>query len=371
MREGGTAGERSVETGSIDAGQAARGGLRYPADRVCIVLLTGLGDVVMGLPLAGALKDHDPGRHVTWIVEPMPAAVLRPHPSIDEVVVFEKKRGWRGVLDLRRKLAGRRFDLTINLNVYFKSVWPTLLSGAPHRLGFDRARAFDYSWLASNHHVPARPRAHTQDMFLEFAEFLGIQGARGDAYRIAITDDERRAQAEFFGRVDRPVVAIVPASANHKKDWMAERWARVVDALEHDFGFRTMLVGGRGEREMRIAHDIVAHASVKPLWAMGDPVRSMIWQLEGSALVLGPDTGPLHLARALGRPVVGLYGHTNPWRVGPWRAYQELWIDRYTDPGEAPDPSRFDPKWQRMEQITPEDVLERVQTAVERYVRKV
>ncbi len=100
---------------------------------------------------------------------------------------------------------------------------------------------------------------------------------------------------------------------------------------------------------------------------MGDPIRRMAWMLERSALVLAPDTGPLHIARALDVPVVGLYGHTNPWRAGPYRRYQDLWVDRYTEPGEQPDPSGFAPKRGRMEQITVDDVLERVQRAVDRY----
>ncbi|HEX7239702.1 MAG TPA: glycosyltransferase family 9 protein [Longimicrobiaceae bacterium] len=343
------------------------GPLRYGADRVCVVLLTGLGDVVNGLPLVNALRDHAPGLHVTWVAEPMPAQVLRPHPAVDEVVVYEKKRGVAGVLDLRRKLAGRRFDLTLNLNVYTKSVWPTLLSGAPHRLGFDRARTFEGVWLASNHRLAPRPRAHTVDMFLEFAEHLGVPVGPPE-WRIPFTEEESRERAEFFAAVDRPVAAVIPASANHKKDWLSDRWAEVVDALEHDFGFRVVLMGGRGERETRIAREITGRTSARPLSAMGDPVRRMAWMLAGSALVVAPDTGPLHLARALDVPVVGLYGHTNPWRVGPYRKYQDLWIDRYTEPGQAPDPSDFTAKWERMERITARDVLERVQHAVAHYL---
>ena len=340
--------------------------LRYPSRRVCIVLLTGLGDVVQGLPVVNALKDHDPGRHITWVVEPMPAPVLQPHPSVDDVVVYRKKDGLRGLRRLWRDLAGRRFDLTLNLNVYTKSIWPTLFSRAPHRLGFDRARTFEGVWLAANHHLEPRPRAHTQDNFMEFVEHLGIRDTKVE-YRIAITPEERRAQAAFFAPLEgRPVVTLVPASAIRRKDWMAERYARLVDALEHDLGFRTLLVGGRGERETAIAREIVGRASAKPLWAMGDPVRSMIWQIEGSALVIAPDTGPLHLARALEVPGIGLFGHTNPWRCGPY-GYHELWIDRYTDPGAAPDPARRDPRHGRMEQITVEDVLERVETVVRRH----
>jgi heptosyltransferase I len=136
--------------------------LRYPAEHVCVVLLTGLGDVIHGLPIVNSLKDHDPLRRITRVVEPMPAAALRHHPSIDEVVVYRRRDGVRGVRDLRRDLAGRGIDPTLNLNVYPKSAWPTLLARAPHRLGFDRDRAREGTWLARSdgaHHRGRRAGA--------------------------------------------------------------------------------------------------------------------------------------------------------------------------------------------------------------------
>jgi heptosyltransferase I len=339
--------------------------LRYPAKNVCLVLLTGLGDVIHGLPIVNALKDDDPARRITWVVEPMPSAALRHHPSIDRVVVYHKKRGLKGLGQLRRDLAGGDFDLTINLNVYIKSAWPTLLSGAPHRLGFGRDRAMEGTWMAANHHLPPGPRAHTQDLFFEFLHHLGLPTPDPLDWRIAFTDEEQREQAAFFAPLrDRPIVALVPASANAKKDWFADRYARVIDALERDFGFRTMLIGGPGAREQAIAREIVDHAETKPLWALGDSVRRLMWLIDGAQLLVAPDTGPVHIARALGVPVVGLFGHTNPWRVGPYRAWEDLWIDRYTEPGEPPDPSNWTPKLGRMELITEDDVLERVQRAV-------
>lgn len=333
--------------------------------RICIVLLTGLGDVVMGLPVANALKRHVPGVRITWVSEPMPSGVLCPHPAVDEVVVYEKSRGARGILGLRDRLAGGRFDLTINLNYYFKSVWPTLLSGAPRRLGFDWGRSRDGTWFACNEHIAPRPRAHTQEMFLEFLDHLGVPRQPVE-WRITLTEEERRQQADFFRQFEgRPVVAVVPASANERKDWFADRYARVVDTLQGDLGYRVMLIGGPGERETRIACEICALTRSEPVWALGDGIRRLLWLIEGSQLVIAPDTGPVHIARALEVPVIGLYGHTNPWRVGPYRRFQDLWIDRYTEPDEAPDPSRFDPRQGRMELIRPEDVLERVQRARE------
>jgi heptosyltransferase I len=346
--------------GANEAGAAsgARGleGVRS----VCIVLLTGLGDVIHGLPIVNALKRAKPSLRITWVVEPMPAPVLAHHASVDDVVVYRKRDGLRGVVALRRELASRSFDLTLNFNIYFKSIWPTVLSGSPVRLGFDRGRSRDLVWLASNRRLPeGRPRRHTQDLFLEFLEVLGVEPEPLE-WRLAPTAPERAEQASFFAQFDRPVAAVVPASANPKKDWLPERYAEVVDALSHDFGYAPVLVGGPSERERRLAAEIVAASSRPPVLALGDGIRRLLWVLEGSALVIAPDTGPVHMARAMEVPVVGLYGHTSPWRVGPYRRYEDLWVDAYSDPGEAGDASITAPRLGRMERITAAEVLERV-----------
>jgi heptosyltransferase I len=326
------------------------------------VLLTGLGDVVHGLPVVNALKRAWPETRITWVVEPMPAGILQPHPAIDDVIVYEKKRGLAGVVDLRRALAGRRFDLAINFNIYFKSIFATLFSGARERWTFGRDRARDGVWLAGNRHLPARPRRHTQDMFLEFVEALGVDPHPLE-WRLVITDAERSLQRELIDELDgKRAVAIVPASANLKKDWPAERYIDVVNAVERDLGARAVLVGGPGGREVAAARVIEAGADVPPLWMMGDGVRRLIWIMDACAAAVAPDTGPLHIARAVGTPVVGLFGHTNPWRVGPYRAFEDLWIDAYTDG--APDPSDFTPKLGRMETIEARAVIENVERAL-------
>lgn len=338
--------------------------------RICIVLLTGLGDVVHGLPVVNALKAAYPGCRITWVVEPMPAAILRHHPSIDEIISFERRRGWRGVLDLAAKLRGHAFDLTLNFNIYGKSVFPTLLSGAPRRIGFGRDRARDGVWLAENERLPRRPPRHTQDMFLEFLDHLGMRGYAVE-WRIGFTEEEEREQRVFFEGLDgRPVVSLVVASARAGKDWPAERYAALADALDSDFGVQAVLLGGPSERERRIGEEIVARASCRPAWALGDGVRRVAWTIAGSRIVVAPDTGPLHIARALEVPVIGLFGETNPYKVGPWHRFEDLWVDRWTDPGAEPDPSRNEPKPGRMQQITVADVLERVERALSRYPRE-
>jgi heptosyltransferase I len=335
---------------------------------LCIVLLTGLGDVVHGLPLVNALRDSDPDLRITWVVEPMPSGILKRHPSIDRVVVYRRSEGIRGIRQLAADLkGGAPIDTTLNLNVYFKSIWPTLLSRAPRRIGFDKSRVFEGVWLTSNERLAPSPRAHTADMFLEFVNHLGISPSNPE-WRINFDESELEAQKRFFDRfAGKPVATIIPASGSIKKDWIADRWARVADTLQNEFGFKVVVAGGPGDHEQAIGREIQSLAKADLDWAMGDSVRSLAWIVGGSNLVVAPDTGPVHIARALGVPVVGLYGHTNPWRVGPWRAYQDLWVDRYTESGSDPDASDRTPKWERMPTITVDDVVEKIRVAVERY----
>jgi heptosyltransferase I len=335
-----------------------------PGSRVCVILLTGLGDVVNALPLVNALKDHDPTVRIDWVVEPMPAPILDPHPSVDGVIVYRRRDGIRGVLRLARDMLARpRYDVVLALHPYFKGVWGTVLSRAPRRIGWDRARSFDAVWLAATERLRAQPRAHTLDMFLEFAAHLGVPVPRVE-WRIPITEVERAEQRAFVATLDRPLAVVVPTSANARKDWPAERWTRIVDVLHAGFGFRVALLGGGGARDAEASAQIADAARHPPLPLLGGPLRRAVWTLEGASLVLGPDTGPLHLARALGTPVIGLFGHTNPWRTGPYRAGEDLWIDRYTDRGTEPDPSDFRPRHGRMESITVEEVVERIRKAI-------
>ena len=344
-------------------------GLLDTVGSIRIVLLTGLGDVVHGLPVVNALRRRRPDLRVTWVAEPMPAGLLAPHPAIDRVVVFRRRAGLEGVLELRRLLAGDRADLTLNLNVYFKSILPTLFQPSPVRLGFDRDRTRDGVALACNAHLPAKPRRHTQDMFLEFLEFLGV-AAEPLEWRLGPTPAEQAEQAAFVDSLEgRPMAAIVTASANPKKDWVADRYIELAERLHAEAGLRPVLIGGPGGRETVVARTITDRARAPVIDARGDGVRRLIWLILASRLVIAPDTGPVHIARALDVPVIGLYGHTNPWRVGPYRKYHDLWIDRYTEPGARPDPSAFDPKHGRMEQITTDDVMAKVRAALQHHPR--
>src|SRR5690242_14503862 len=117
-------------------------------------MMSAVGDAVHALPVVTALKRRHPDAHLTWVLQPGPASLVRGHPDVDEIVLFRRGAGWRAFADVRRALAGRRFDLVLDLQVYFKASIVTALARGPVKLGFDRARARDLNWLVTNRKIP-------------------------------------------------------------------------------------------------------------------------------------------------------------------------------------------------------------------------
>jgi heptosyltransferase I len=328
-------------------------------DRICIVMMSAVGDAVHVLPVINAIKRAHPAAHITWVLQPGPATLVRGHRSVDDIVIFDRSRGWRAFTDVRAELARRQFDLVINLQVYFKAGIVTSFTRAPIKLGFDRARARDMNWLFTNRKIPPHPGQHVQDQYFEFLTAVGI------AHEPVVWDlgpwpAERARQLEFYATVDRPAATIVVATSKPEKDWAPERWAEVCDALYHDFGLQPVLVGGRSPRELHAEQVILDRANAKPLSALGSGLRNLVGIMDGAALVLSPDTGPLHISVALNRPVVSLIGYTNPKRTGPYRRFHDLIVDAYGDPGEDY-PLSMENRPGRMPRIQVRDVLDRVE----------
>jgi heptosyltransferase I len=334
---------------------------RVPLDRVCIVMMSAVGDAVHVLPVLTALKRHHPAMHVTWVLQPGPATLVRGHHCVDEIILFDRSKGLQGFRDIRRALRARAFDLVINLQVYFKAGIITSFTRAPVKLGFDRARARDANWLFTTHRIAPHAMQHVQDQYFEFCEWLGVPHEPVTWDLGPWNDEERRWQREFLARFDRPIAPIVVATSKPQKDWLPERWAEVSDALFHDFGLQPVLVGARSPREVHAEQVILDRTKSKPYSALGQGgLRGLAAIISGAALVLTPDTGPLHMTVALDRPVVSLIGYSNPKRVGPYRKFGDLVIDAYGEPGEEY-PISMENRMDRMPRITVRDVLEKVE----------
>ena len=333
-----------------------------PPRSVAIMLMSAIGDVVKGFPVATSLKSAWPDVRITWVIQPVSVPLVRPHPHVDELLVFERRKGLRGIapfLEFRRRISGRSFDLVLGLQVYAKAGILTALLPSPRKLGFDRRRARDLNWLFTTERIPARPTQHLQDQYFEFLEHLEVPVVR--QWHIPFDRAEREAQRTFFAGFDRPVLAVVLGATSPKRNWHAQGYARALEAAQYDLGLQPVLVGSRSPGELDMAARVKEATRATPVDALRTDLRRLAWILDGSRVVLSPDTGPLHIADALGRPVVGLYGYTDPRVKGPYRGGTRLVVDRFTRPGE---PLTMDLRPGNVAKITPDEVIEKLALAV-------
>ena len=334
-------------------------------DNVAIVMMSAVGDVVHVIPLIHAIKEHAPHARITWILQPGPASLVRGHPLVDEIIEFDRKKGWRAFLDVRRKLNARRFDVVLALQVYFKAGIITSFIDSAVKLGFDKRRARDANWLFTTHRIVPQPNQHVQDQYFEFMKALDIPFAKPIWELGPWNAEEREWQRAFFSQFAKPVAPIVVATSKADKDWLPERWAEVCRILWDEFELQPVLVGGQSDRELAAAKHILREAPMAHS-ALGSGLRKLAAILDGAAVAISPDTGPLHLAVALHTPVISLMGYTNPKRVGPYNFSQDLMIDAYGDPGEDY-PLDASYRRDRMRGITVAKVREKLLLWRERY----
>lgn len=338
-------------------------------ERVALILLSAIGDIVHALPLVASIKAALPSVRLEWVVQPVPAEIVRHHPAVDRVWVLDRDRGWRGFRDFREAIRSERFDLVLDLQVYGKASLATALVPSRRKLGFDRDRARELNWLVTTERLPAGPPRHVCEQYLEFADYFGIR--RRYAWALPLTADERDAQRDFLARQPAPLAALVVGTSRPDKEWSVAGWTAVAEGLHHELGYAVALVGG-GDGRARARAAAIAGAARCPVQQLLRPdLRRLVWILDGCALVVSPDTGPYHLAVALGAPSVGLYGTTDPARVGPNRRCLELVVDAFHDPGEPWHPPNGELRPERMRWITPAAVLDAVAVARSRYPRAV
>lgn len=335
-----------------------------PGARVCLVMMSAIGDTVHALPVVTALKRHDPSIHLTWILQPRPADLVEGHPDVDEIVLFERSRGIGAYLDIRRKLAQRRFDLVLDLQVYFKASVVTALAKAPVKLGFDRARARDLNWLVTNRRIPPHHPQHVQDQYFEFLRFLGVS-PQPIEWKLGPWPWERPAQRDKLATFDRPLACLAVGSSERRREWLPERWAELSDALYRDFGLQPVLIGGRSPGEMETERRMRERVTEPLASTLGAPLRDMVGVIDAAALVVALNSAPLHIAVALDRPVIGLMARRNPRRTGPYR-FQELMVDAYGEPGEDY-PISLQTRPGGLEKVSVHDAIERVRLWRDRY----
>lgn len=322
--------------------------------------MSAIGDVVQALPVACSIRAAAPTARISWLIQPMPQQLLRHHPAIDEFIPFDRRPAWRGFLDLRRRLRGRRFDLTIVLQTSAKAGLATTLIESPRKIGMDRSRSRELNSFFTTERIPARPRAHVQEEALEFVDYLGVP--RRLEWGIQPTHEESQRYAALIPDGEGPIVALSVASSLREKDWPAERFGELADRIAAAYGARCMIVGGRSPAEDLAASIIARTARTPPRDLRAWDLRRLAYLLDRADAFVGPDSGPLHIAVALDTPSVALMGYTNPKRVGPTR-FHDLMIDVFGDPDEVYT-ADAGCRTGRMSRITVEQVSDKVGQAL-------
>ena len=282
---------------------------------ILIIKLRYLGDVLLATPVLQALRKAWPQARVTVAVNRGTEAILTHHPCVDEILVVDRFN-WRSQWALLRDLRRRRFDCVLDLSDSDRSAVLTMASGAPTRVGFN----WEHRWrglVYTNIVEAAYGDMHIVDYDLATLEPLGIAPATGQPSIHLGTKDEAEAsrlidETELAGRL---WIMIHPGARYWFKSWAEERFAALIDHLALR-GLPSALVGGVGDREKagRIASlcrrppiDLVGRTSVMGLAAL----------MKHATLFIGNDAGPMHMAAALGVPVVGLFGPSDPRVWGP------------------------------------------------------
>ena len=296
-----------------------------PPESLCLLRTSALGDVTHVVPLVRTLQRALPQTRLTWIVGKLEHRLVGDIDGI-EYIVFDKGKGIGAWREVRQRLARRHFDALLHMQVALRANLLSTLVRAPLRIGYDRARSKDLHGMFINRRIPERSGAHVLDAIGSFIEPLGLRQTQV-RWDIPIpADAEDFAQRHISG--GRPALLVSPCSSHAVRNWRPERYAAVIDhAAER--GWQVILCGGPGSYEREFGDAIVAKCTKVPADLIGkDTLKQFLALARSASLILTPDSGPMHMANAVGTPVLGLHAASNPRRSGPY-SDQRWCVDRY------------------------------------------
>lgn len=300
--------------------------------RILIIKPSSIGDVVNALPFLSSLRQRYPDRYIAWLVEEEAAELLLGHPMLDRVIVSGRRRWgrqlrtpFRGSAVLREvsvliaELRQGRYDLVVDLQGLLKSAFMVVGAGARFRVGLAGAREGSTSVLT--HVVPLPPGPlHAVERYLEAARFLGADPLSNTFVFPSRPEDRIRAEAllaEAGVEPNRVIVALNPQARWRTKLWEEERFARLGEALVRRHGARILLIGSASD--LPLARRLADLMHPAPFVATGrTDLKLLIALLRRIDLLVTVDSGPMHLAAALGTPLVALFGPTDPRLIGPY-----------------------------------------------------
>ncbi len=298
--------------------------------KILILKFSALGDIVHSLPVAATLRKSLPGSHIVWMVEERFQDLLLDNPDIDEIIPLRTKvwrKNWnsqslREIRDTIKILRQHNFDLTLDLHGLIKSGIIARLSGAPNRTGFHSKNCKEkISALFTNQKTPyIAGGLHVVDMYLTL-----LQTALGEIkvtkhFPLPIPEEIDKKSAHFFntnsGLAERPVIGINPGAGFATKQWELDRFANLADRISAELGYSILLTWGPGE-ESKVQQ--ISNTMKQKSWiAPPTTILESIALYKRMALLVSCDSGPLHLAAALGVPTVSIFGPTDPARNGAY-----------------------------------------------------
>lgn len=282
------------------------------------------------IPVIKTLQHVWPETRITWIIGKAEAALLDGFSGV-EFVVFDKRGGWQSIRELKAAMKDRQFDVFLNMQAALRSNLLSLLIHSPIKLGFDKQRGRDWQWLFTNAKISGQQRVHVLDVFFQFLEKLGISERKME-WDFAIPQQARDFADSSFDI--RPLLVINASSSvrkNNYRNWSASHYAAICDHAQNSLGMQIALTGGPADNEKQMSADICSTSSADITDLTGrTSLKQLTAVLAKAAAVIAPDTGPMHLAAALGRPVIGLFATSNPDRSGPY-LQRDYIVNRYPE----------------------------------------
>ncbi|MFT3896535.1 MAG: glycosyltransferase family 9 protein [Thermomonas sp.] len=295
---------------------------------VCLLRLSALGDVTHVLPLVRTLRKAWPGVELTWVIGKGEHRLLDGLPGV-RFLEYDKKSGLAGMRALRRELAGQRFDALLQMQVAARANLLSAFLPAKRRIGYDRSRSKDLHGLFINERIPDRPGIHVLDAIGSFCEPLGLEQTEV-VWNMPVPEAAFEWAAQQWPDDGTPVLMISPCSSHARRNWRAERHAALADHAAAK-GWRIVLCGGRSELERSTGDAILAAMKSPALDLIGkDTLKQLPALLTRANLLVTPDSGPMHIANAMGTKVLGLHAASNPRRSGPYSDIRYC-VDRYDD----------------------------------------
>ena len=305
--------------------------------RILIVRLGAIGDVVHTLPALAALRRALPEAHLAWAVERGGAAkILRGNPYLDELIELDLQ-GWRKSLTKREtlttirhniaQLRNAKFDLSLDFQGLLKSAMIAWLPRIPRRIGFakDVLREPQSAWLLTEQ-VAADDAGHVIKKNLELVRHLGCDVSGKFEFPIPLDPEDERFAEEQADRCDGSLAILNPGGGWATKLWHTSEFAAVADRLWEVYGIRSAVTYGPGE--LSLAQAIVAQTRTSTAFALDSTLKQFLALAARAKLFLGGDTGPMHLAAAARTPIVALFGPTSARRNGPF-APDDVVIERF------------------------------------------